>query len=177
MKLDAESARRGIAEKVGAPLKMDMGAGAQAIVEIASAKMSLAVREVSVAKGYDPREFALVASGGAGPLHVVAIARELHTPTVIVPLFPSHFSALGMLLADERHDFIRTFYADLATVDFAALLQIHAEMLPEASAALRHVAHREPQIHLDLRYVGQEFTLQVPVSLAAIAAADRAGII
>ena len=73
-------------------------------------KMSLAVREVSVAKGYDPRDFALVASGGAGPLHVCAIARELHIPTVIVPLFPSHFSALGMLLADERHDFIRTYY-------------------------------------------------------------------
>jgi N-methylhydantoinase A len=176
MKLDAESARRGIAEKIGAPLKMDMVAAAQAIVEIASAKMSLAVREVSVAKGYDPREFALVASGGAGPLHVVAIARELHIPTVIVPLFPSHFSALGMLLADERHDFIRTFYADLATVDFAALLQIHDEMLAEASAALRHVAKAQPQIHLDLRYVGQEFTLQVPVSLAAIAAGDRAGI-
>ena len=176
MKLDAESARRGIAEKIGAPLKMDMVAAAQAIVEIAIAKMSLAVREVSVAKGYDPREFALVASGGAGPLHVVAIARELHIPTVIVPLFPSHFSALGMLLADERHDFIRTFYADLATVDFAALLQIHDEMLAEASAALRHVAKAEPQIHLDLRYVGQEFTLQVPVSLAAIAAGDRAGI-
>jgi len=176
MKLDAESARRGIAEKIGAPLKMDMVAAAQAIVEIAIAKMSLAVREVSVAKGYDPREFALVASGGAGPLHVVAIARELHIPTVIVPLFPSHFSALGMLLADERHDFIRTFYADLATVDFAALLQIHDEMLAETSAALRHVAKAEPQIHLDLRYVGQEFTLQVPVSLAAIAAGDRAGI-
>ena len=72
--------------------------------------MSLAVREVSVAKGYDPRDFALVASGGAGPLHVCAIARELYIPTVIVPLFPSHFSALGMLLADERHDFTRTVY-------------------------------------------------------------------
>ena len=70
--------------------------------------MSLAVREVSVQKGFDPRDFALVASGGAGPLHVIAIARELHIPTVIVPLFPSHFSALGMLAADERHDFIRT---------------------------------------------------------------------
>ena len=89
-------------------------AAAQAIVEIAIAKMSLAVREVSVAKGYDPRDFALVASGGAGPLHVVAIARELFIPEVIVPLFPSHFSALGMLLADERHDLVRTFYADLA---------------------------------------------------------------
>jgi N-methylhydantoinase A len=138
--------------------------------------MSLAVREVSVAKGYDPRDFALVASGGAGPLHVTAIARELHIPKVVVPLFPSHFSALGMLLADERHDFIRTFYSDLASVDFAMLAKIHHEMVAEASASLRHAADAQRQIHLDLRYVGQEFTLQVPVSAAQIAAGDRSGI-
>src|SRR5208283_3668045 len=102
------------------------------------------------AKGFDPRDFALVASGGAGPLHVIAIARELHIPKVIVPLFPSHFSALGMLLADERHDFIRTCYCDLATVDFATLLRIHHEMVAEASAALRHGESAQRQIHLDL---------------------------
>src|SRR5262249_1176988 len=113
MKLDAEAATHGIKQKIAGPLGLDSVAAAQAIIEIAISKMSLAVREVSVAKGYDPRDFALVASGGAGPLHVMAIARELFIPTVIVPLFPSHFSALGMLLADERHDFIRTFYGDL----------------------------------------------------------------
>ena len=85
MKLDADGARKGINEKIADPLKMDVVAAAQAIVEIAIAKMSLAVREVSVAKGYDPRDFALVASGGAGPLHVVAIARELFIPKVVVP--------------------------------------------------------------------------------------------
>jgi N-methylhydantoinase A len=176
MKLDAEGARRGIKEKIADPLKLDPVAAAQAIVEIAIAKMSLAVREVSVAKGYDPRDFTLVASGGAGPLHVVAIARELFIPKVVVPLFPSHFSALGMLLADERHDFIRTFYSDLAAVDFAVLARIHDEMVAEAAASLRHAADAERQIHLDLRYVGQEFTLQVPVSVGQIERADRAGI-
>src|SRR5262249_10592384 len=176
MKLDAQAARRGIEEKIARPFKMDAVAAAQAIVEIASAKMSLAVREVSVAKGYDPRDFALVASGGAGPLHVVAIARELFIPKVIVPLYPSHFSALGMLLADERHDFIRTFYSDLAAVDFAALTAIHHEMVAEATANLRHAAGAERQIHLDLRYVGQEFTLQVPVTLAQLERGDRVGI-
>src|SRR6185295_7854038 len=125
---------------------------------------------------YDPRDFALVASGGAGPLHVCAIARELHIPKVIVPLFPSHFSALGMLLADERHDFIRTYYADLATVDFAALLQIQREMAREAAAGLRYRAGAEQQIHLDLRYVGQEFTLSVPIAVAQLEAADRKGV-
>ena len=176
MKLDAEGARRGIKEKIADPLKLRPVAAAQAIVEIAIAKMSLAVREVSVAKGYDPRDFALVASGGAGPLHVVAIARELFIPKVVVPLFPSHFSALGMLLADERHDFIRTFYSDLATLDFATLAKVHHEMIAEGTASLRHAAEAERQIHLDLRYVGQEFTLQVPVSVGQIERADRAGI-
>ena len=172
MKLDGDGARRGIEEKIADPMNMDTVAAAQAIVEIAIAKMSLAVREVSVAKGYDPRDFALVASGGAGPLHVVAIARELHIPKVVVPLYPSHFSALGMLLADERHDFIRTFYSDLASVDFATLANIHQEMVAEAATGLRHAAGAERQIHLDLRYVGQEFTLQVPVSLEQLQAGD-----
>jgi N-methylhydantoinase A len=176
MKLDADGAWRGIAEKIATPLRMDTVAAAQAIVDIAISKMSLAVREVSVAKGYDPRDFALVASGGAGPLHVMAIARELNIPKVIVPLFPSHFSALGMLLADERHDFIRTFYSDLAALDFTALLRVHREMAEEADAALRHSAGAQRQIHLDLRYVGQEFTLQVPVSVQQIEQADRQGI-
>src|SRR2546428_1464706 len=140
MKLDAVAATRGIEKQIAEPLQMQTVAAAQAIVDIAIAKMSLAVREVSVAKGYDPRDFALVASGGAGPLHVLAIARELHVPKVVVPLFPSHFSALGMLLADERHDFIRTFYADLAAVDLATVLRIHREMVAEAAATLRHAA-------------------------------------
>jgi len=176
MKLDAPGAARGIKEKIADPLELDTIAAAQAIVEIANSKMSLAVREVSVAKGYDPRDFALVASGGAGPLHVCAIARELHIPTVIVPLFPSHFSALGMLLADERHDFIRTIYSDLARTDLGKLVAVHDEMVAEAKAALRHGTVAEYQIQLDLRYVGQEFTLSVPVQLADLRRGDRQAI-
>jgi N-methylhydantoinase A len=173
MVLDADGARRGIAQKIAKPLKMETVTAAQAIVEIAIAKMSLAVREVSVEKGYDPRDFALVASGGAGPLHVLAIARELHIPKVVVPLFPSHFSALGMLLADERHDFIRTHYADLSRVGFADLVRTHDEMVGEAAAGLRHAKYAERQAHLDLRYVGQEFTLSVPVTRDQLVAGDR----
>ncbi len=176
MKLDAAGAARGIADKIAKPLKIETVAAAQAIVEIAISKMSLAVREVSVEKGYDPRDFALVASGGAGPLHVIAIARELHIPTVIVPLFPSHFSALGMLVADERHDFIRTVYSDLANVDFADLVKISDEMRAQARSSLRHSRGAEEQIALDLRYVGQEFTLSVPVTLAQLKAGNRKAI-
>ncbi|MGA8078839.1 MAG: hydantoinase/oxoprolinase family protein, partial [Xanthobacteraceae bacterium] len=174
--LDADGAAQGIENKIAKPLGLTVTQGARAILEIAVNKMSLAVREVSVEKGYDPRDFVLVASGGAGPLHVLDVARELHIPTVIVPLFPSHFSALGMLLADERHDFIRTYYADLAAVDFDKLLKVHDEMVAEAQTGLRHARGAVQQIHLDLRYTGQEFTLPVPVTLAQLKKADRRGV-
>jgi N-methylhydantoinase A len=164
MKLDAQAAEQGIRRRIAEHLKLGVAAAAQAIVDIAVAKMSLAVREVSVAKGYDPRDFALVASGGAGPLHVLAIARELHIPKVIVPLYPAHFSALGMLSADERHDFIRTFYAELGSVDFSELGRTLAEMIVESASVLKSGKKPEHRVHLDLRYVGQEFTLSVPVT-------------
>ncbi len=176
MVLDSKAAARGILAKIADPLKMSATAAAQAIVDIAVSKMSLAVREVSVAKGYDPRDFALVASGGAGPLHVMAIARELHIPKVIVPLYPAHFSALGMLAADERHDFIRTFYADLGAVDFRQLERTVEEMAAESAFALGEKKGAERRIHLDLRYVGQEFTLSVPVGANQIKADDRRAI-
>jgi N-methylhydantoinase A len=176
MVLDAQSAAQGIAKRIAGPLKMSATAAAQAIVDIAVSKMSLAVREVSVAKGYDPRDFALVASGGAGPLHATAIARELHIPKVIVPLYPAHFSALGMLAADERHDFIRTFYADLDGADFRQLERTVAEMAAESAFALANKKGAEHRIHLDLRYVGQEFTLSVPVTERQIRAQDRRAI-
>ncbi|MFZ0421877.1 MAG: hydantoinase/oxoprolinase family protein [Xanthobacteraceae bacterium] len=176
MKLDADGARSGIEQKIAKPLGMNVVQAAQAIIDIAVNKMSLCVREVSVEKGYDPRDFVMFASGGAGPLHVLAVARELHIPTVVVPLFPSHFSALGMLLADERHDFIRTYYADLAGVDFAKLIEVRDEMIAEAQGGLRHAKEAELQVRLDLRYTGQEFTLSVPVTPAQLKKGDRRGI-
>jgi N-methylhydantoinase A len=176
MKLDADGARAGIEAAIAKPLGMNAAQAAQAIIDIAINKMSLVVREVSVEKGYDPRDFVMFASGGAGPLHVLAIARELHIPTVIVPLFPSHFSALGMLLADERHDFIRTHYSDLAGVDFGKLIEVHDEMVAEARAGLRHTKDAEQQVHLDLRYTGQEFTLPIPVTMAQLKKGDHRAI-
>ncbi len=89
-----------------------------------------------------------------------------------MPRFPAHFSALGMLMADERHDFTRTYYSDLQEADFPALQKIHAEMVDESKHLLTpgiDVAH---QLILDLRYVGQEFTLPVPVSVSELAAGD-----
>jgi N-methylhydantoinase A len=176
MRLDCDGAIRGIKNRVSVPLNMDVTTAARSIVQIAVAKMSLAVREVSVEKGYDPRDFVLVASGGAGPLHAVSVARELHIPTVIVPRFPAHFSALGMLMADERHDFARTFYCDLQDADFPALLKIHTEMVEESRRLLTPGIRATHQLLLDLRYVGQEFTLSVPVTVPQLEAGNPAPI-
>ena len=176
MTLDRDAASRILAERIARPLGMDVAAAAQAIVQIANAKMSLAVREVSVEKGYDPRDFVLAASGGAGPVHALAVARELFIPTVVIPQFPSHFSALGMLMTDERHDFIRTYYSELAEADFSALKAIYDDMIEEARRLLTPGIEAAYQVLLDLRYVGQEFTLPVPVTLPQILSADRQGI-
>ena len=175
MRLDANAARNGIETAIGKPLNLDGAAAARAIVEIGVAKMSLAVRQVSVEKGYDPRDFAMVASGGAGPLHAVAIARDLRIPTVIIPWFPSHFSAMGMLMADERHDAVRTYPAALEVLDFADL----GRVVDELETDLRKMC-RSPDARiicqLDLRYLGQEFSLSVPVTREQISQGDRTGI-
>lgn len=163
MALDADGARAGIAARVAQPLGLDELAAAFGIVEIATAKMSLAVREVSVAKGYDPRDFVLLASGGAGPLHAVAIARELHIPRVIVPRFPGHFSAVGMLLTDLRHDLVRTIYSRIDEVEPERIHDAYREMAAEL-ATLIDPERLRVEAFLDMRYAGQDFTLPVPVA-------------
>lgn len=175
MKLDAAAAAAGIEDRIGRRTGLDAIAAARAIVDIAVAKMSLAVREVSVQQGHDTRDFALVASGGAGPLHAVAIARELNIPTVIIPNFPSHFSALGMLMAEERHDLVQTYLAPVERVDFDDLERICDDLRREALASCR-AAQPSLEYSLDLRYVGQEFSLQVPVTLAQIRNRDAGAI-
>jgi len=173
MPLDRESATKGMDTRVAQALKMSAEDAARAVVQIAIAKMSLAVREVSVEKGYDPRDFVLVASGGAGPPHAVAIARELFIPTVIIPRFPAHFSALGMLMADERHDLVRTYLAELGAADFETVRKIAAELTDEAYKLLGRKENVTTQVLFDLRYVGQEFTLPIPVTPEQLAKADR----
>jgi N-methylhydantoinase A len=176
MPLDAEAARRGLERELCGPLDMDPIAVALGIVKIAVAKMSLAVRGVSVERGYDPRDFALVAIGGAGPLHAVEIARELQIPTVIVPNLPAHFSALGMLMADVRQDYVRTYYRRLLDADYPELAAIYAELARAGDETLDRAGVsaevRSFQHWMDLRYVGQEFWLQVPVSEAQIRERD-----
>ena len=180
MPLDAAAALEGLAGDLGTALEMSPVEVALGIVKIAVAKMSLAVRGVSVERGYDPRDFALVAMGGAGPLHAVEIARDLKIPTVIVPNLPAHFSALGMLMADVRHDYVRTYYRRLSEADFSELAVIYLELLADGEQALSDAGVgpdvRSHQYWMDLRYVGQEFWLQIPVSEAEVRAADAPAI-
>ncbi len=176
MALDRAAATKQMEDRIAKPLKISTDEAARAIVQIAIAKMSLAVREVSVEKGYDPRDFVLVASGGGGPPHAVAIARELFIPTVIVPRFPGHFSALGMLMADERHDLVRTYLAELGVADFDRIRTTAADMIEEAYRLLGRRDGVNCQILFDLRYVGQEFTLPVPVTPEQLAKSDRKAI-
>ena len=102
MQLDPDAATRAIETHVARPLGLDVAAAAGGIIAIANATMANAVRAVTTERGLDPRDFALVAYGGAGPLHAVDVARELAIRTVIVPVAPGHFSAFGMLVADLR---------------------------------------------------------------------------
>lgn len=164
MQLDRDAAVAGLLERIAKPLELDVFDAARAVIAIAVSKMSLAVREVLDKKGHDPRDFTLVASGGAGPPHAIAVARDLHIPKVIIPIFPSHFSALGMIMTDERHDLVRTFYVDLDDADFSVLRNIFSEMRAEGDG---HLENRKDVVYryfFDIRYVGQEFTLTVPLA-------------
>ncbi len=167
MPLDVNRAKNGLIEKVASKIGLSDVETALSILKIATMKMSLAVRGVSVERGYDPRDFAMVAFGGAGPLHVVEVARELHIPTVIVPNYPSHFSALGMLMADIKHDYVRTYYKSLDTADFNEIKNICNEMIATSKHVLESeqvpLVDRSFQRFLDIRYTGQEFSLPVPI--------------
>jgi N-methylhydantoinase A len=167
IRLQREKAAEAITEKIAKPLRLSLEDAALGILTIANFNMSLAVRAVSVEKGYDPRDCVLVPSGGGGALHAVAIARELAVPRVIIPPMPAHFSAFGMLVADLKHDYVQTFVRELTETTgvelanaFAALEKSATEILTEEGARRQQIVLRR---FLDMRYRGQEYTLPVPL--------------
>jgi len=167
MRLDRALAQEAIRAKVAEPLRLGTIEAALGIVRIADASMSLAVRAVSVNRGIDPRETVMVAFGGAGPLHALAIAREIFIPTVVIPKLPGNFSALGMLMAQWRQDFVRTFYGRLGSIETQAARQAFAElrMLGETALTKDGLAPSAAQFAYaaDLRYRGQEHTIPIAV--------------
>jgi len=178
--LDVAAAEAALMERVARPLGMDKVAAAQGVLTLADARMAFAVRAITLQRGYDPRDFAMVAFGGAGPLHAAAIARELHVPKVIVPPQPGHFSALGMLLTDLRHDFVLTRVTDFHALDASGLEAWFAPLEAEGRAALAAEGYDSSAVvalrALDMRYVGQEYTVTVPTPGRLDGPADMAAL-
>ncbi len=176
MMLDTDAARRAVAQGVAEPLGLDPLAAASGIIEIANAHMIGAMRLVSVQRGYDPRDFVLVAFGGAGPLHANALARELGIPTVLVPPSPGIASAIGMLGTDLRHEFVATRRVRLDALTPAMLDALFADFAAEGDARLTRdgvpATDRRMLRSADLRYHGQSFELSVTVPPSPLSAAD-----
>ena len=167
--LDAVAAR--FEEQIGAALGLGADEAAAAVLRIANDRMAGALRMVSLARGHDPRDFALFAFGGAGPLHAAELARELGVPKVIVPARPGITNALGCMVADLRHDYVRTVNTPLAALDVETVHEILAgqirhgremlarERVPFDSVRVIHAA--------DMQFQGQSHILGVPLATAA----------
>ena len=172
---DIGEVRRIVRDKIADPLGLDEAEAAAAILRVVDHQMAGAARLVSVDKGHDPRDFALFAFGGAGPMHATAIARELGVPHVLVPRYPGITSALGCVLADVRHDFVRTLHQPLEDVDPAAADRILAEQGADGRALLAQegvtVASVEVEHEADLFYRGQSHVFRVSVADAGFDAA------
>ena len=181
--LDRELAERAVAAAVGEPLGLGVEEAAAAILRIANANMANALRVMTIARGHDPRRFALVAIGGAGPMHACALADELGIPRVVIPRYPGVAAALGLLATDIRHDLRRSWLQPTAAivpadldVEFARLEAEAADLLNTSGSVTRSF---EFSHELDMRYRGQAYNLTVPfaprpVTAEAIAAAEEA---
>ena len=167
MDVDMNKVRDAIQEQIGTPFGLTTEEAALGIIRVANSNMLNALKLVSVRKGYDPRDFALVAFGGGGPMHAAALAKELNIRKVIIPNAASVFSAWGMLMTDLRSDDIQTFFASLVDPDYAA---INAEWRKLEQKALEDNAAKgvKPEDvyfmhYLDMRYQGQDHTVKVRV--------------
>lgn len=177
MQLDVAASRAAMERKLCATLGRDVVEVALGIIRIAVAHMTLAVRSISIERGFDPRDFVMLVSGGNGGLHGPLIARELGIPKVIVPVLPAHGSALGMLMTDIRHDYVSTQTFPLKTLDFDTVRAVYGEFRATGIRALEEEgvapAQQEVRLSFDLRYVGQEYSLNVPVPQAELDNEDR----
>ncbi|MDC3425454.1 hydantoinase/oxoprolinase family protein [Aquibacillus sp. 3ASR75-11] len=167
MKLDIDASFKAI-EKLAIQLNLSVIETAEGICEIANAKMADAIRTLTISKGIDPRDFALVAFGGAGPMHSVLIAEHLGIDRILIPTVAGTFSAWGMLKTDIRHDDVRTFVSLLSDCDKEKMNALYQEMQRGTSDVLKQQKMQSNQMQFtwlaDLRYVGQEYTVTVTCS-------------
>jgi N-methylhydantoinase A len=179
--LDEDSARQAMRTLLGrVPGLAHEAALAEGVVRIAVARMVGAIKEISIAKGHDPRDFVLVAYGGAGPMHAAFIAEELEMPRVIVPTAPGNFSAFGSLISDLRRDYVRTRLTHTRQGTLAEVEHVFAELEREARADLESEGiprERSSVVRtLGMRYVGQswELIVRVPAGVDSMAGLEAA---
>jgi N-methylhydantoinase A len=166
VKLDYERAAEAIEKHVASQMGMDVPEAAMGIIAVARASMVGAMEVVSTQRGYDPRDYSLMAYGGAGPLIAVELAREMAIGRVIVPRFPGAFCAFGMLCADVRFDFVRSYYRRASEAEASVLNEIAGTLEGRAKEALSSISFEGKAVlrrTADLRYVGQNFEVNVPV--------------
>jgi N-methylhydantoinase A len=160
-------ARKAVQEHVAGKLKLPLEEAALGIIRIVNANMAKGISGNSVEKGYDLREFALVAMGGAAALHAAALAAELNMAKVIAPAMCGNFSAVGLAVADIQHDYVRTFARKETHLDPAELLNVFVEMEAEGKKQLLEEKVPKDRIEIsrsaDLRYEGQSWELNIPV--------------
>jgi N-methylhydantoinase A len=165
LRLNVERARWAIQEKCANRLGLDVVAAAHGIVEIANATMANALRLVSVQRGYDPRDFALVAFGGAGPVHANHLIAETQIRTALIPMSPGTASAMGLLVSDLRHEYSATMIQRIDGADPAALEAAFRELETEGRNALAREGSVPTDVSLlrqmDMRYVGQGYELTI----------------
>ena len=170
MTLDIGAARRAVGE-LGIALGLETVELAEGVCEVINAKMAQAIRTLTVEKGIEPRDFTLVAFGGAGPMHAAFLAQELDVEGVVVPRFPGAFSAWGMLETEIRKDFARAWFSPLSDLDHADLAAQAEAQEREAveSLADEGITPGQGRIEhgVDVRYAGQEYTLTIPLLSAA----------
>ena len=166
--LDPELAYAAIDKHIAKPLGLSVVAAAESIIAVANANMADAIRLVSIMRGYDPRDFALVAFGGAGALHGAALAKDLAIPAVIVPPHPGVTSAMGCLLVDIQHDLLTTYVVNVEQANVKEVNSEFEKLEAEARERLHKEGVAEKDIILkrtiDMRYGGQWRSLTVPVS-------------
>lgn len=165
--VSVETIRETFAEKLGRRVGLDGVAAAGAVIKLGNIRMAGAVRMVSLGKGHDPRDFALFAFGGAGPLHAAALARELGIPRVMVPARPGITNALGCVVADLRHDFVRTINRPVAGLDTGLVRDVLEAQRAEGRAMIEQETVRPERIDYvhtaDMQFVGQTHLLNVPL--------------
>ena len=180
IRLDYDRAVRAITDKIAEPLGMDMVEAAAGMYRVINVNMASGVREVSVKRGHDPREFPLVVAGGAGPVHACMIAQELEIPVMIIPKESSIFCAAGMLMSDLKHNFVRTYSTPLHGMDVEKFRTLFYDMEKEATELLKSEHIQESAIQhiysLDMRYVKQYHEVNVEITKETLAKGDLASI-